>query len=57
MALHGDKTQRQRDLAMDSKQHHYYMVKGEMDVIVYVGFKRGRSRILLATDVAARGLG
>lgn len=37
LALHGDKSQRERDFVMNQ-------------------FKRGRTAILVATDVAARGL-
>lgn len=64
MGIHGDKSQQERDWVLNGKYHKiktslfiriFTQVNGH--VSLFVEFKHGKAPILIATDVASRGLG
>lgn len=55
MCIHGDKSQSERDFVMDGLFLYFFIFSNFK--IIFLEFRSGRTLILLATDVAARGLG
>lgn len=64
MGIHGDKSQQERDWVLNGKSNenenlflktcHSYIID---DSFSFTEFKHGKAPILIATDVASRGLG
>lgn len=65
MGIHGDKSQQERDWVLNgeyfsslvSRPSGIWHVKRLMRVACVTEFKHGKAPILIATDVASRGLG
>lgn len=56
ICIHGDKAQAERDWALNGK-HNVTLYITQFVLCVHLEFRQGQSPILLATDVASRGLG
>ena len=56
ICIHGDKAQAERDWALNG-DYIYFSCIAMVCLCVHVEFRKGQSPILLATDVASRGLG
>ena len=60
MCIHGDKAQAERDWVLSGESHARFKEKGSCFSVFFVSsseFRAGKSPILIATDVASRGLG